>query len=48
MKKKQMQDEMMGKLKEMGNSVLGMFGMSLDNFQVNQGAGGGYNIQFKN
>ncbi len=39
---------MMGKLKDVGNSLLGMFGMSLDNFQLNQNNGGGYNIQYKN
>jgi hypothetical protein len=46
-KKKQMTDEMMGKLKDLGNSVLGMFNMSLDNFKLNPSAGGGYNIQFQ-
>lgn len=46
-KKKQMTDEMMGKLKEVGNSFLGMFGLSTDNFKLNQSTGGGYNIQFE-
>jgi hypothetical protein len=46
-KRKQMTDEMMGKLKEVGNSFLGLFGLSTDNFQLQQSDGGGYNIQFK-
>jgi len=35
-------------LKNIGNSVLGFFGLSLNNFQMQQGANGGYNISFKN
>ena len=46
-KRKQMTDEMMGKLKEVGNSFLGIFGMSTDNFKFNQGEGGGYSVQFQ-
>lgn len=34
-------------LKNIGNSILGYFGMSLDNFKLEQGPGGGYNISFK-
>lgn len=34
-------------LKNIGNSFLGYFGMSLDNFKLEQGPGGGYNISFK-
>lgn len=34
-------------LKNIGNSVLGYFGMSIDNFKLEQGPGGGYNISFK-
>ena len=40
-------EEMLGKLKGLGNTLLGKFGMSLDNFQVEQGEGGGYSINFK-
>lgn len=45
-KKKQMTDQMMGQLKDIGNSFLGMFGLSTDNFKLNQQSGGGYNIEF--
>jgi hypothetical protein len=31
-------------LKTIGNSILGYFGMSLDNFKFEKGANGGYNI----
>lgn len=34
-------------LKNIGNSILGYFGMSLDNFKLEQGPGGGYNVSFK-
>ena len=47
-KKQEMTNEMMGKLKDVGNSFLGLFGLSTNNFQFNQQPGGGYNIQFKN
>ncbi|MCL7033598.1 hypothetical protein MKW94_030021 [Papaver nudicaule] len=33
-KREKMKEEMIGKLKEMGNSVLGRFGMSIDNFKA--------------
>jgi len=38
--------EMMGKLKDLGNSLLGRFGMSTDNFKFEQNEEGNYNIQF--
>jgi hypothetical protein len=37
-----------GKLKELGNTVLGKFGMSIDNFQaVKDPATGSYSINFQ-
>lgn len=39
--------EMMGKLKDFGNTMLGKFGLSLDNFKVNKNENGSYNIQFQ-
>jgi tetratricopeptide (TPR) repeat protein len=35
-KMEKMKDEALGKLKELGNSILGNFGMSLDNFNMKQ------------
>ncbi|KAK9812386.1 hypothetical protein WJX73_006698 [Symbiochloris irregularis] len=47
-RREKMKDEMMGKLKDLGNTVLGKFGMSLDNFQtVKDPATGSYSINFK-
>jgi len=40
--------EVVDGLKKIGNSILGYFGMSLDNFKLNQGDNGGYNVSFKN
>lgn len=39
-----MKDEVLGNLKNLGNMVLGKFGMSLDNFKLNQNADGTYNV----
>lgn len=40
--------EMLGKLKDVGNKILGKFGMSLDNFKmVPDPATGGYSIKFE-
>ncbi|MCQ2819509.1 MAG: hypothetical protein MJ252_19780, partial [archaeon] len=46
--KKQMTEEMLGKLKDLGNSILGNFGMSLDNFHMTPNGQGGYSIQYDN
>jgi len=41
-------DEMMGKLKELGNNILGKFNLSLDSFKMDKDPKtGGYNISMK-
>jgi len=41
-------EEMLGKLKDLGNTVLGKFGMSLDNFKADKDPNtGSYNISFQ-
>ncbi|XP_047322784.1 tetratricopeptide repeat protein 1-like [Impatiens glandulifera] len=47
-KRERMKEEMMGKLKEMGNTVLGRFGMSVDNFKaIKDPNTGSYSISFQ-
>lgn len=44
-----LKEETMGKLKDLGNSILGNFGMSLDNFNAQKDPNtGSYNISFNN
>lgn len=45
----QLKEETMGKLKDLGNSILGNFGMSLDNFQAQKDPKtGSYSISYNN
>ncbi|KAJ7955704.1 Tetratricopeptide repeat protein 1 [Quillaja saponaria] len=47
-KREKMKEEMIGKLKEMGNSLLGRFGMSTDNFKaVKDPNTGSYSVSFQ-
>jgi hypothetical protein len=47
-KEEKLKTEMLDKLKGVGNSLLGHFGLSLDNFKVDQDAKtGGYSINFQ-
>ncbi|KAI8801305.1 hypothetical protein BJ742DRAFT_32861 [Cladochytrium replicatum] len=49
LQKKRETEEMMGKLKDVGNQFLGMFGMTLDNFQMKQDPKtGSYSVQMNN
>ena len=47
-RQEQMKEEVMGKLKDLGNNILGRFGMSVDNFKMVQDpATGGYSVNFQ-
>uniref|UniRef100_A0ACD5XYR4 Uncharacterized protein n=1 Tax=Avena sativa TaxID=4498 RepID=A0ACD5XYR4_AVESA len=47
-KKEKMKEEMLAKLKDLGNSVLGRFGMSVDNFKaVKDPNTGSYSLSFE-
>ncbi|PKA59826.1 TPR repeat-containing thioredoxin TTL4 [Apostasia shenzhenica] len=47
-KREKLKEEMIGKLKDMGNNLLGRFGMSLDNFNaVKDPNSGSYSISFQ-
>ncbi len=47
-RQEKLQAEMLGKLKDLGNSLLGKFGLSLDNFKAEKDpATGGYSIKFQ-
>ena len=46
-RQEKLKEEMLGKLKDLGNTLLGKFGLSLDNFKTEQDpATGGYSIKF--
>lgn len=38
---------MLGKLKDLGDSILGKFGLSTNNFKFDQQEGGGYSMRFE-
>ena len=46
-KTEKMKEEMLGKLKGLGNTILGKFGMSLDNFKLTPQEGGGYSVSYE-
>jgi tetratricopeptide (TPR) repeat protein len=41
-----MKDEVIGNMKNLGNKALGYFGMSMDNFKMQQNPDGTYNINY--
>lgn len=47
-RQEKLKEEMFSKLKDLGNNLLGKFGLSLDNFKAEQDpATGSYNIKFQ-
>ena len=47
-RREEMQEEMLGKLKDLGNTVLGKFGLSLDNFKTEKDpTTGSYSLKFQ-
>ena len=47
-RQEKMKEEMVGKLKDLGNTLLGKFGLSLDNFKTEKDPGtGSYSIKFQ-
>lgn len=47
-KEEKEKEKVMGELKGLGNSFLGAFGLSLDNFKVEDNGSGGYSVQMNN
>lgn len=43
-----MKSEVIGGLKNLGNMFLSNFGMSIDNFKMQQNPDGTYNLQYQN
>lgn len=46
-KQEKMKEEVMGKLKSLGNTILGKFGLSLDNFKMQPKEDGTYSMSFE-
>lgn len=46
-KQEKMKEEVLGKLKSLGNTILGKFGLSLDNFKMTKDENGGMSLNFQ-
>lgn len=46
-KQEKEKEEMIGQLKDIGNKLLGLVGLSLDNFKVEKDPNGGMRINFQ-